>query len=81
MADSRTAAIDAQNSGQGIAKNGQQRVEHQGDDRGPLADAADERNRDQETEQGQTGDGLHHVGEAEERSAQRCAAREQNAER
>jgi hypothetical protein len=42
--------VDAENSGQSVAKNRKQRVEHQGDDRGAFADAADERNRDQEAE-------------------------------
>ena len=81
MADSRTAAVHAQDSGERIAKNRKQRVEHQRDDGGPFADAADEGNRDQEAEQRETGDGLHHVGEAEQRRAQGCAARQQDAQR
>ena len=81
MADSRTAASTPRIPASVLRRMRKQRVEHQRDDRGPLADASDERNRDQESEQREAGDGLHHVGEAEQQASAGGAAREQNAER
>ena len=60
--------IDAQNARQRVAQNRQQRVEHQRHDRRALADAADERNRNQKPEQRQAGHGLHDVGETQHRA-------------
>ena len=57
--------VHAEDADQGVAQDRQQRVEAQRDDRGALADAADERQRHQKAEQRQAGDGLRDIGEAQ----------------
>jgi len=58
-------AIDAQDAGQRVPQHGQQRVEHQRDDRRVLPDPAQQRDGDQKPEEREAWDGLHHVGEPE----------------
>ena len=64
--------IDAENSGDRVAQDRQQRIEHQRDDRGVLPDAADERDRNQKAEQREAGDGLADAGESERPAARRA---------
>ena len=78
FADRRVHAQDAR---QRVPQDGQQRVQHERDDRRVLADAADEREWDQKPEQRQAGDGLHDVSKAEDPPLQRRASGEQDAGR
>ena len=71
-AESRTAGSTPRMSGHGIAQNRQQRIDHQRDDRRMLPDAADERDRDQETKERQAGNGLADVSNAESDAAERA---------
>ena len=73
--------IDAGETDVGIAENGKQRVKNQRDDGGAAADAADERDGNQETEQREAGDGLKNAGDAEREGAQCRALHDEHAQR
>ena len=63
------------------AQDGQDRIDRQRHERRARADAADERQRDQESEQGQARDRLRQVGERDDRLGDRRPPRRQDAER
>jgi len=73
--------VDAADSVVGVAKNGQHRVNDEGQDRGPWPDAADEGKRDEQTEQGQARDGLNHICDREHRAREGFLSGEQDPER
>src|ERR1039458_2669607 len=56
-------------AGRRVGEDGQERVKDERDDGRPLADASDERERDEEAEKGETRDRLHHVREPEDDAA------------
>ena len=56
--------VDAGEADVGVAKDGEKRVEDEGDDGGAAADAADEWDGDEESEEGEAGDGLKNAGDA-----------------
>ena len=66
--------IDAGEADVGVAKDWEYRVENEGDDRGARADSADERNRNEEAEKREAGNGLENAGDAESDGTQsgRC---------
>src|SRR5436309_5461272 len=65
--------IDAGEANVGVAQDGEQRVEHESDDGGAFANAADEWNGNEETEECETGDGLENAGNAERDGSKRGA--------
>src|SRR6266851_7608510 len=72
--------IDAGEADVGVAEDGKQRVEDEGDDGGALADAADERNGNQEAEKRKAGDSLENAGDAQRDGAQSGALHNEHAE-
>lgn len=73
--------IDTRKADVSIAENGKQRVEHERDDGGAMANAANERNGNQKSEQRQTGDGLEHTGDTQRYRAQSGALHDKHAKR
>src|SRR5436309_966945 len=65
----------------GVAQDRQERVNDERDDRRAAADAADQRDGNQETEQGKAWNGLENVGNAERSGAQGAAADERHPQR
>src|SRR3989441_4439858 len=65
--------IDAGEANVGVAQDGEQRVEHESDDGGAFADAADERDGNQESEKCEARDGLEDAGDAERDGSKRGA--------
>ena len=74
-------AVDRSHPRHRRADDRQQRVDDQHGDRDPRAEAADERQRQQEPEHRQARDRLRHVGEPDERRAEAGPARREDAER
>ena len=74
-AHSTTALVDPLDAGDGAAQDRQHRIQRQRDERGAGADAADERQRDEEAEERQAGNGLREIGESDDRSGQPGAMR------
>src|SRR5215472_5616090 len=75
------SAVDACDSGRGVANQREQRVEGEGEDGEAVRAGADPGGGQKESEQGETGDGLNDVGAAEDGLAQHRMARDENAER
>ena len=73
--------IDAGEADVGVAKDREQRVEDERDDGGARADAADERNGNEEAEEREAGNRLKNAGDAERDGAQRWALHDEHAER
>src|SRR5712664_4054420 len=73
--------VDAGEAYVGVAQDGEKRVEDERYDGGALADAADKRNRNQEAEEGEAGNGLENAGDAKRDGAQRWALHNEHAER
>src|SRR6267378_6336110 len=73
--------IDGGEANVGVAQDGEKSVEDERDDGGALADAADERNGNEEPEEGEAGDGLENAGDAERDGAPCGALDDEHAER
>ncbi len=69
------------NAGDRAAQHRQDGIDRERDERGARADAADERQRNQETEQRQAWNGLRQVGERDDRFRERRPPRREDAER
>ena len=72
--------VDLLDAGHGVAQDGKERIEHERHDGRAHADAADERHRDQEAEEGEARDGLGEVGEGQDGPREARAAGEGDAE-
>jgi hypothetical protein len=73
--------IDAGEADVGVAQDGEQCVKDESDDGGALADAADERDGNQEAEEGKAGNSLKDAGDAERDGAQGGPLHNEHAER